>query len=168
MTNMNLEWERSTDAAKRWTTSNTETNVPRNGFYYSKYGGYINDHFIENASFVRLKNVTLGYTLPFKKIISSCRIYASAENLFTITGYSGWDPEIDTKANEVTKGGGSFQTANAGAGLDFNAYPSMNCLSTIYNGLPLRSLLMVLPLVRLLPDLFLLQLHLLDTKWQEF
>jgi len=125
MTNMNLEWERSTDAAKRWTTSNTETNVPRNGFYYSKYGGYINDHFIENASFVRLKNVTLGYTLPFKKIISSCRIYASAENLFTITGYSGWDPEIDTKANEVTKGGGSFQTANAGAGLDFNAYPSM-------------------------------------------
>lgn len=61
----------------------------------------MNDHFIEDASFLRLKNLTLGYTIPFKKIVSSCRVYFSAENLFTITGYSGWDPEVDTKANEA-------------------------------------------------------------------
>lgn len=124
MTRMNLEWKRTPDALNRWTPTNTNTDIPRNGFYYSQYGGYINDHFIEDASFLRLKNLTLGYTIPFKKVVSSCRVYFSAENLFTITGYSGWDPEVDTKANEATQSGGSQQTANAGAGLDFNAYPS--------------------------------------------
>ena len=124
MTRMNLEWKRTPDALNRWTPTNTNTDIPRNGFYYSQYGGYINDHFIEDASFLRLKNLTLGYTIPFKKVVSSCRVYLSAENLFTITGYSGWDPEVDTKANEATQSGGSQQTANAGAGLDFNAYPS--------------------------------------------
>ena len=49
-----------------------------------------------------------------------------AENVLTITGYSGWDPEVDTKGYET---GGSGQTANAGAGLDFNAYPSMKSYS---------------------------------------
>lgn len=124
MTRMNLEWKRTPDALNRWTPTNTNTDIPRNGFYYSQYGGYINDHFIEDASFLCLKNLTLGYTIPFKKVVSSCRVYFSAENLFTITGYSGWDPEVDTKANEATQSGGSQQTANAGAGLDFNAYPS--------------------------------------------
>lgn len=124
MTRMNLEWKRTPDALNRWTPTNTNTDIPRNGFYYSQYGGYINDHFIEDASFLRLKNLTLGYTIPFKKVVSSCRVYFSAENLFTITGYSDWDPEVDTKANEATQSGGSQQTANAGAGLDFNAYPS--------------------------------------------
>lgn len=124
MTRMNLEWKRTPDALNRWTPTNTHTDVPRNGFYYSKYGGYINDHFIEDASFLRLKNLTLGYTIPFKKVISSCRVYFSAENLLTITNYSGWDSEVDTKANEASQSGGSQQTANAGAGLDFNAYPA--------------------------------------------
>lgn len=123
MTRMNLEWAHTTDALNRWSPTNTNTDIPRNGFYYSKYGGYINSHFIENASFLRCKNITFGYTIPHKtKVFQSCRIYVLAENLFTITKYSGWDPEVDTKAYES---GGSGQTANAGAGLDFNAYPSM-------------------------------------------
>ncbi|WP_455638196.1 SusC/RagA family TonB-linked outer membrane protein [Parabacteroides sp.] len=133
MTNMNLEWKRTTDALKRWTKDNPSTEFPRNGFYYSQYGGYINDHFVENASFLRLKNVTLGYTIPFKKVVSSCRVYVSAENLFTITGYSGWDPEVDTKANEAAKDNGAIQTANAGAGLDFNSYPSMRTFTVGLN-----------------------------------
>ena len=130
MTRMNLEWKHTTDALNRWTPENTNTNLPRNGFFYSKYGGYINDHFLEDASFIRLKSLTLGYTIPAakKKIWQSLRIYAMAENLLTITGYSGWDPEVDTKAYEndpQVKHGGSAQTANAGSGLDFNSYPSM-------------------------------------------
>ncbi|MEG1543759.1 MAG: TonB-dependent receptor [Tannerellaceae bacterium] len=127
MTRMNMELSRSTDALNRWTPTNTNTDLPRNGFYnISKgKGGYVNDHFIEDASFLRLKNLTLGYTIPFKKVVNSCRVYASIENLFTITGYSGWDPEVDTKAYDAAKNKGSNQTANVGAGLDFNAYPSM-------------------------------------------
>ncbi len=129
MTRMNMEWKRTTDALNRWTPQNTNTDLPRNGFFFSKYGGYINDHFIEDASFLRLRNVTLGYTVPFKtKVIRSLRLYVMAENLFTITNYSGWDPEVDTKAYEndgLIKYSGNAQTANAGAGLDFNSYPSM-------------------------------------------
>ena len=123
MNNMNLEWNRTTDALDRWTTTNTDTDIPRNGFYYSKYGGYTNTHFIENASFLRMKTLTLGYTLPSKsKYMQSLRVYFMAENLICITKYSGWDPEVDTKAYES---GGVGLTANAGAGLDFNSYPSM-------------------------------------------
>ncbi|MVZ65901.1 SusC/RagA family TonB-linked outer membrane protein [Sphingobacterium sp. DK4209] len=129
MTRMNMEWKRTEEALNRWTPQNKDTDLPRNGFFYSKYGGYINDHFIENASFLRLRNLTIGYTVPFKtKAIRSLRIYAMGENLFTITKYSGWDPEVDTKAYEndgLVKYSGNAQTANAGAGLDFNSYPSM-------------------------------------------
>ncbi|WP_315814871.1 hypothetical protein [Paraflavitalea speifideaquila] len=124
MSRMNLEWNRTTESLKRWTPSNPNTDIPRNGFYYSKYGGYVNSHFIENASFLRMRNVTLGYTVPANsKIFQSLRLYATVENLFTITKYSGWDPEVDTKGYESNSTGG--QTANAGAGLDFNSYPSM-------------------------------------------
>ncbi|RAV28176.1 TonB-dependent receptor [Sinomicrobium soli] len=129
MTRMNLEWNRTRDALNRWTPDNTDTNLPRNGFYYAQYGGYVNDHFIEDASFLRLRNLTLGYTVPLKtEKVESLRVYLMGENLFTITSYSGWDPEVDTKGYENNNGlsaGGNQQAANAGAGLDFNSYPSM-------------------------------------------
>ena len=104
----------------RWKKPGDITDIPRYDVV-----AQLDDRFLENTSFLRLKNLTLGYTIPFKKIVSSCRVYFSAENLFTITGYSGWDPEVDTKANEAAQSGGSQQTANAGAGMDFNAYPAM-------------------------------------------
>jgi TonB-dependent starch-binding outer membrane protein SusC len=123
MNRMNLEWNRTEESLNRWTTSNTATDIPRNGFYYSKYGGYTNSHFIEKASFLRMKTLTFGYTLPTKsKYMQSLRVYFMAENLIVITNYSGWDPEVDTKAYES---GGVGTSANAGAGLDFNSYPSM-------------------------------------------
>jgi hypothetical protein len=123
MNRMNLEWNRTEESLDRWTTTNTGSDIPRNGFYYSKYGGYTNSHFIEKASFLRMKSLTLGYTLPIStKNMQSLRVYFMAENLIIITKYSGWDPEVDTKAYE---GGGTGTAANAGAGLDFNSYPSM-------------------------------------------
>ena len=133
MNRMNLEWKRTTDALNRWTPSNTDTDLPRNGFYYAQYGGYTNSHFVEDATFVRLKNITLGYTIPSKfKFLSSLRVYVVAENLFTLTNYSGWDPEVDTKGYEVTTRG-NVQNANAGAGLDFNSYPSMKSFTVGLN-----------------------------------
>ncbi len=133
MNRMNLEWKRTTDALNRWTPSNTDTDLPRNGFYYAQYGGYTNSHFVEDATFVRLKNITLGYTIPSKfKFLSSLRVYVVAENLFTLTNYTGWDPEVDTKGYEVTTRG-NVQNANAGAGLDFNSYPSMKSFTVGLN-----------------------------------
>jgi len=58
----------------------------------------ISDRFIEDASYVRLKNLTLGYTLPKSVLnvagIEFIKIYATAQNLLTLTEYSGYDPEV--------------------------------------------------------------------------
>jgi hypothetical protein len=59
----------------------------------------VSDRFVENGSYLRLKNITLSYTLPKKwmqKIqLENARISFSCENVATITGYSGFDPEVD-------------------------------------------------------------------------
>lgn len=74
----------------------------------------LNSKFIESASFLRLSNITLGYTVPKKLtkkfFVSNLRFYASANNLFTITGYSGYDPESSTRGNMTP-------------GVDWGAYP---------------------------------------------
>ena len=58
-------------------------------------------HLLENASFLRLKNLSLGYTLPASllkrtKVLSAARVYAQAQNLFTFTDFSGLDPESNS------------------------------------------------------------------------
>jgi TonB-linked SusC/RagA family outer membrane protein len=72
------------------------------------------DYFVEDASFLRLQDVTIGYTLPTKLTqkwgISKLRFYASASNLFVITGYSGYDPEVDIQTGLCS-------------GMDLNRYP---------------------------------------------
>jgi iron complex outermembrane receptor protein len=56
---------------------------------------YDSDYYVENASYLRLNNIQLGYT--FQRALNGIRVYAVAQNLFTITGYSGIDP---TAGNE--------------------------------------------------------------------
>jgi TonB-linked SusC/RagA family outer membrane protein len=83
--------------------------------------------YVENGSYLRLRNVTLGYTLPTaltkKAAMSRVRLYLSAQNLFTITGYSGLDPEIgnQTGTNPVT---GATETGSTASGIDVGNYPS--------------------------------------------
>lgn len=75
--------------------------------------------FIEDASFLRLSNITIGYSLPkqlLKKIyIQSARVYVTGGNLFCITGYSGLDPEVSSNASANS----NYPTP----GLDYGAYP---------------------------------------------
>lgn len=77
----------------------------------------ISDRYIEDGSYIRLKNISFGYTFPKKWIknwgIESLRIYANLQNLFTITNYSGYDPEI-----------GISTASNNVMGLDNGRYPS--------------------------------------------
>ncbi|MDR6568162.1 TonB-dependent receptor [Chitinophaga ginsengisegetis] len=91
----------------RWTPENTITDVPRAVFNdpatpNSLTNGEVSQRFVEDGSFIRMKNVTLGYTFRqelLKKVrISSARIYASAQNLFLITSYSGLDPESQNQS----------------------------------------------------------------------
>lgn len=71
------------------------------------------DRFIENGSFIRLQNVTLGYTFD-TQWVRNLRLYLSADNLFVITGYSGYDPEVNTFA---------AQGGVATLGMDYTNYP---------------------------------------------
>jgi TonB-linked SusC/RagA family outer membrane protein len=82
-----------------WTPTNTNTDVTRviskddNGNY-----GNTSDWYLENGSYLRIKNVTLGYTLPVRLTnqahIGAVRLYVTANNLFTFTKYKGYDPEV--------------------------------------------------------------------------
>ncbi|GAA0556485.1 SusC/RagA family TonB-linked outer membrane protein [Chitinophaga japonensis] len=83
----------------RWSPTN-----PSNEYVSGFQGGRLplTDRFLEDGSYLRCKNITLGYTLPAMKWISSVRVYGSVNNLFTITDYTGFDPEVNTFGNSNT------------------------------------------------------------------
>lgn len=88
----------STSMRNVWSASNPNGTIP------NPYGTSLNmansSRFLESGSYVRLKNLQIGYTLPAKITkpanISRCRIYLSGSNLLTFTGYTGYDPEVGT------------------------------------------------------------------------
>lgn len=96
----------------RWTEKNPDSDIPRiqaNGVYlYSS-------RVVEDGSFLRLRNVSLGYTIPRKVLrkmhFDSMRVYISADNVYTLTNYSGPDPEVSTRNSVLTPG------------FDWSAYP---------------------------------------------
>ena len=99
-------------------TSNSEPRVNLND---PNKNARVSDRFIEDGSFVRLKNIHLGYDLKHKLLkkwkIDKARIYFSGQNLWTLTKYSGLDPEIGTV-------GGSLEL-----GIDQGFYPQARMAS---------------------------------------
>ena len=81
--------------ADAWTPENPDGSIanPRNTINY-----YVSDRFLESGNYFRLKNLQLGYTLPRSvlgsKGLTNCRLYVQCSNVFTITNYSGFDPEV--------------------------------------------------------------------------
>lgn len=71
----------------------------------AEYISYPNSYFVEDGSYLRLAQVTLGYTFPskwMKKVhVSNLRLYFTANNLATITGYSGYDPDASSKNDNI-------------------------------------------------------------------
>ncbi|TDE14670.1 SusC/RagA family TonB-linked outer membrane protein [Dyadobacter psychrotolerans] len=104
-----------------WSPETPEGTIPARSFYGNTHGGWTNSRFVESSDYVRLKNVTLTYTVPssvLKSIgIAGFDIYVNAQNLLTFTNYSGLDPEVGNLVNN------SQQNRNVARGLDFNAYP---------------------------------------------
>lgn len=98
--------------ANRWSDSN-----PSNDFVKGYQGGRLplSDRWVEDNSYIRLKNVTLGYTFPKFKFITSIRAYVSANNLFTLTKYQGWDPESNSygSANTLFFDNGTYPAAKS-------------------------------------------------------
>jgi TonB-linked SusC/RagA family outer membrane protein len=102
--------QQTTNSLRRWLKPGDVTDIPNIG------DGLKSSRFIENGSFLRIKNVTLGYTLTkdmLKKLwLKSARIYVSGQNIYTFAPYSGMDPEVNY-----------YSTDNVVMGTDFFTYP---------------------------------------------
>jgi iron complex outermembrane receptor protein len=105
------------------------TNVYRSTFEGDnvnlKVPGAVSSRYVEDGSFVRVDNVNLGYTIPFKASwIRSVRVYGAAQNLLVLTGYRGLDPEVRSGTTTNAYGGVNNTADNLAFGLDdFFFYP---------------------------------------------
>ncbi|MEP5340201.1 MAG: TonB-dependent receptor [Algibacter sp.] len=114
-----------TTVLNRWTPTNTNTSIPR---FTADHSDNVNrsDRFIESGAYAKLRNLTIGYSLSDNALssfgndtLSKFRVYLTGQNLFTITDYSGYDPEIGGSTT-VTPG---QQSEAAGVGIDRGVYP---------------------------------------------
>ena len=102
----NLSYNYARDMIKRWRGEGTQTDAryPRLGGLDANNSILQSDRYLEDGSYLRIKMVQLGYTLPVtlttKIGIKSVRIYINAQNLYTFTKYTGLDPEIGMKGGE--------------------------------------------------------------------
>ncbi|WP_240337531.1 TonB-dependent receptor [Aquimarina sp. AD1] len=113
----------TTDILNAWTPTNTNTDIPS----AKLRGKQISSRFVEDGSYIRLKNIALGYNLPSeitdKLRMDNVRVSISAQNLLTFTDYSGLDPEVNFLGNG---GSGSQNTFN---GFDFGNYPTVRSVN---------------------------------------
>lgn len=97
-TGMAAAYNQTTDVLKHWQGEGTSNSMPRAVFGDPNQNTRVSDRFVENGSYLRLKNITLSYTFPKqwlqKAQIENARLSLSCENVATITGYSGFDPEV--------------------------------------------------------------------------
>ncbi len=89
----------------RYTASNTDATLPRFVNNYNNNNTRNSDRYVEDGSYLRIQNISLGYNLP-KNIIgkaklANARVYVSAQNVYTFTNYSGYDPEIGSYNKSV-------------------------------------------------------------------
>ncbi len=106
----------------RWTPLNTNTDVPRLSLQNENFlnlNGNTNSRFVEDGDFLRVQNITLGYTLSNEALqaigmgtIQRIRLFAQVQNAFVFTSYSGLDPELNFSS-----------TTNSQVGIDYNTNP---------------------------------------------
>ncbi|HQW27438.1 MAG TPA: TonB-dependent receptor, partial [Saprospiraceae bacterium] len=108
----------------RWTPTNTDTDIPKVSVDDRNNNRRISTRFLEDGSYVRVRNVTLGYTfnnLLKTDKIKELRLYVSAQNLFTFTKYSGLDPEIQANTNDTQ---GYNVSSDLAVGIDWGTVPA--------------------------------------------
>ncbi len=107
------------ETQERWTGPGTSNSIPRAISGDPNQNNRFSDRFVENAGFLRLRNIQIGYSIPQSIIdqypgFNSGRVYIGGSNLLTFTNYTGMDPEV------MTYGANSSQT---GAGTDRGNMP---------------------------------------------
>jgi len=130
----NIFWaddNKLSEISNAWTPSNTETDIPRTTTQDAAQNGAPSSFFVEDGSYFRLRSLELGYTINSSSIgwMNNLRVFVTGQNLLTITGYSGYNPDISS-----TNGGrasssqffGDPSNVNPllGRGLDVRAYPN--------------------------------------------
>ncbi len=107
--------------ADRWTPENTDATIPVTRGEADALGVYASTRTVEDGSYIKLKTVSIGYTLPKELInqigMTKLRIYSAAQNLFTWTKYSGYDPEVSVLNSPLTPG------------FDFSTYPRASTIA---------------------------------------
>ena len=110
------------DQLNYWTTPGQITNVPEPRLGYGNGVGN-STRYLSSGSYLRLKTLTLAYNFPAsilsKMKLTKLRVYTSAQNLATITGYKGWDPEVNA----------DYQSTNINQGIDFYSAPQARVIS---------------------------------------
>jgi hypothetical protein len=112
---MAVAQNQTTETLNRWTGPGTSNKMPRAVYNDPNKNTRPSDRYIEDGSYLRLKNLTFGYTLPKSLVnkarIANARVYVSAQNVYTLTKYKGFDPEVGTN------------------GIDNNVYPVTRTIS---------------------------------------
>lgn len=112
--------------ANYWTPSNPNSNIPTPRASFGNNNLVMSDRFLENASYLRVQNIRLGYTLPpriaGKAKMSRLMVYVSGQNLWVITKYSGLDPEV-----------GSLDQNPTLSNIDYGRYPTPRLLTAGLN-----------------------------------
>lgn len=105
---MNLEYNYAQSTLNAWTPENMETNIPRAVIDDPNQNARTSDRFLEDGSYLRLKTLQIGYSITNSFLesikVQNARIYASADNIFTITDYSGYNPDIGRGGSVLDRG----------------------------------------------------------------
>ena len=131
-----------TGVLNAWTPSNTNTDMPRAISGDPNQNARTSNRFIESGSYLRLKTLSVGYTIPMNTLtkgnLNNIRIYVSGQNLFTITKYTGYDPEVGAYTPLVNGVPGAPGTNGNGLlnnGIDYGLMPSSR---TILGGIQIN------------------------------
>ena len=106
----------TSDMLNSWSGEGTSNTLPRNSYTAPTSNRWFSQYSVENGTFLRLNNLQIGYTLKqsiLSKVgLKETRFYLSGQNLFTLTKYKGYDPEV-----------GSFNQSVLQTGVDYGRYP---------------------------------------------
>ena len=103
-----------------WTPENPSNYWPKLKGMAQEELKFMTDRWVEDASFLRVSNVTLSYRIPLpkNKVVRNMSVGVSGRNLYVFTKYSGWDPEVSSYGNSMEK-----------IGVDFGSYPTARTYS---------------------------------------
>ncbi len=112
-----------------WTPTNTDTNIPRAVNGDPNGNARPSDRFLEDGSYLRIKNLSIGYTIPASLLsfangtIKKFRIYVTAQNLLTVTNYTGYDPEVGNRNSDNINDNFGDPNRFLTNGIDYGQFP---------------------------------------------